>query len=209
MLCVDWSHREGIVPVVIRIVSLRIYTGKRGISLQKKDLPTSHQRQLSETSRCGISRWGCCPRPFGWRSEDAAAVPPRRLPPPPGWERQAEVGRGAARSPGAAGEAGGGAGRDGPSLLLLLLEPVKLHSHFPQELPFHLPAPGACKTASVCLRRLSSPCPPSLPGPLQLRAPPRLAGADVAGGWGEAEGRGARGAPGASLRSARAHCQAF
>lgn len=83
---------------------------------------------------------------------------------------EAEVGRGAAWSPGwGEGEAGGGAGRDGPSLLLLL-EPVELHNHFPQELPFHLPAPGACKTASVCLQRLSSPCAPSLPVPLQLRA---------------------------------------
>lgn len=71
------------------------------------------------------------------------------------------------------GEGEGGAGRDGPSLLplLLLLEPVKLHSRFPQELPFHLPAPGACKTASVCLRRLSSPCAPLPPRPTPAGSP--------------------------------------
>lgn len=86
------------------------------------------------------------------------------------------------------GEARGGAGRAGPSLLLLL-EPVKLHSHFPQELPFHLPAPGACKTASVCLQRLSSPCATSLPVPLQLRAPGRGRPALVLP---EAEGGGGR-----------------
>lgn len=93
-------------------------------------------------------------------------------PSPPSASRlgKAEVGRGAAWSPGrgrGGGKGEGGAGRDGPSLLplLLLLEPVKLHSRFPQELPFHLPAPGACKTASVCLRRLSSPCAPPPPPP--------------------------------------------
>lgn len=52
----------------------------------------------------GCSSWrGCCPRPFGDSSEDAAAVPARRLPPPPGWERQEEVGRG---QPGARGQRG-------------------------------------------------------------------------------------------------------
>lgn len=34
-----WCYREGIIPVVIRIVSLRIYTGERGISLQKPGPP--------------------------------------------------------------------------------------------------------------------------------------------------------------------------
>ncbi|XP_005053805.1 PREDICTED: homeobox protein MSX-2 [Ficedula albicollis] len=42
----------------------------------------------------------------GYRSEDAAAVPARHLPPPPGWEKGGEGGPGAAWSPGEAeGEA--------------------------------------------------------------------------------------------------------
>lgn len=128
-------------------------------------LPTALRRQ--QRGCCG----GACPSP----------------PSAPGLGEAGGGGPGAAWSPGAEGEAGGGAARDGPSLLLPL-EPVKLHSHFPQELPFHLPAPGACKTASVCLQRLSSPCPPSLSVPLQLRAPGRGAQRQPrrteAGGWG-------------------------
>lgn len=170
-------------------------------------LPQTHHPQLSQTNDAVEFRGGDAAPGL----MDTGARMPRHCLPDTSLRLQAgkseaEVGPGVAWSPGEAeggGRGGGGAGRDGPSLLLLLLllEPVKLHSHFPQELPFHLPAPGACKAASVCLQRLSPPCAPSLPAPLQLRAPgpgrpePSPAhGAGAAGGRGR--GGGTRGAGG-------------
>lgn len=178
-------------------------------------LPQTHHPQLSQTNDAVEFRGGDAAPGL----MDTGARMPRHCLPDTSLSLQAgkseaEVGPRVAWSPGEAeggGRGGGGAGRDGPSLLLLLLlEPVKLHSHFPQELPFHLPAPGACKAASVCLQRLSPPCAPSLPAPLQLRAagpgrpePSPAHGAGAAGGRGRGGGTRGAGALWASLGPGR------